>query len=179
MVALKLPKLKWEGFKDPWVRFSVRFAVLVLLSEVIYYGVLLDSGPMNLYLEWAARVSGYLLQVLGEEVTIKGNIISGAKFVVQISSECDAVQLCAVLLSAIVSFQAPLPSKLIGMVLGLLWLQAVNFVRIVSLFLVGVYKPRSFQTVHESLWPVILIAVTLLTWILWARRAQRQTPQPT
>ena len=176
MAVFKLPKLKW--LRDPWVRFSVQFAVLVLLSEVVYYGVLLDSEPLGVYLAWTARVSGRILELLGSEVVVRGNTISGKGFAVQISSECDAVQLCAVLLSAIVSFQAPLLSKLIGMVLGVLWLEAVNFVRIVSLFLVGVSFPASFQTAHETVWPLVLIAITLVTWILWAQRAVRGVPQP-
>jgi len=172
---MAIPKL---SNLDPWVRFSVQFAVLVIISEVIYYGLLLDSAPMDVYLAWAARVSGRALQIIGQEVTIQGNIISGSKFAVKISSECDAVQLCAILLSAIVSFQAPLRSKVVGMVLGLVWLEAVNFVRIVSLFLVGITRPDAFQTAHETVWPIVLIAITLATWIFWARRAVRETPQP-
>jgi exosortase H (IPTLxxWG-CTERM-specific) len=177
MVALKLPKLKWGVFRDPWVRFSVLFAVLVLLSEVYYYGVLLDSEPMRVYLEWAARVAAWGLNLIGEEVTVKGNTITGPAFAVQISPECDAVQLCAVLLSAIVSFQANLTSKLVGMVLGLIWLQSVNFVRIISLFYVGSYHGDSFVITHETIWPTILIAITLMTWIFWARYTQREGPQ--
>ena len=172
MANLKLSNI------DPWVRFSVQFALLVIISEVIYYGLLLDSGPMEVYLAWAARVSGWLLQIIGQEVTVRGNTISCNGFAVQISSECDAVQLCAVLLSAIVSFQAPMRSKVVGMVLGVLWLEAVNFVRIVSLFLVGVARPNAFQTAHEMVWPMVLIAITLATWVFWARRAVREVPQP-
>lgn len=172
MANLKLSNL------DPWVRFSVQFALLVIISEVIYYGLLLDSGPMEVYLAWAARVSGRILQVIGQEVSIHGNTISGTKFAVQISPECDAVQLCAILLSAIVSFQAPIRSKVLGMVLGVVWLEAVNFVRIVSLFLVGVARPNAFQTAHEMVWPMVLIAITLSTWVFWARRAVREVSQP-
>ena len=178
-VSLRLPKLKWERFKDPWVRFSVQFAVLVLIAEVFYYGVLLDSEPLAVYLAWAARVSAHILQFIGIDVTINGNTIGGGGFAVQISPECDAVQLCAVLLAAIVSFAAPLRTKVVGMLLGLLWLQAVNFVRIVSLYLVGVSWPSVFQTAHETVWPVILIAITLGTWMIWAERAVREASQPT
>lgn len=173
-----MPKLKWEGFRDPWVRFSVRFAVLVLISEVLYYGVLLESQPMDVYLEFLARVSAGILQFLGLDVEVNGNAVGGGGFAVQISAECDAVQLCAILLSAIVSFNAPLGSKLVGMALGLLWLQAVNLLRIVTLYLVGVNWSSVFQTAHETVWPVLLIAITLVTWMYWARRTM-DVPQPT
>lgn len=174
----KLPKLKWEGFDDPWVRFSAQFAVLVILSEGVYYGLLLDSEPMGAYLAWTARISGQMLEFIGVEVSVRGNNIGGGGFAVQISPECDAIQLCAVLLAAIVSFEAPLRSKAVGMVLGVVWLEAVNFVRIVSLYLVGAARPSVFQTAHEMVWPVILIAITLATWVFWARRAVREEPQP-
>lgn len=174
MPDFRLPKLKWSGFRDPWVRFSVQFAVLVILSEVIYYGVLLGSEPMSVYLAWTARVSGQILQFLGTDVSVRGNTIGGGGFAVQISPECDAIQLCAVLLAAIVSFKAPLRYKVLGMLSGVVWLEAVNFVRIVSLYLVGVARPSIFQTAHETVWPVILIAITLATWVFWARHAVRE-----
>ena len=173
MANLKLSNL------DPWVRFSVQFAVLVIISEVIYYGLLLDSAPMDVYLAWAARASAGILEIVGQEITTRGNTIASEKFAVTISSECDAVQLCAILLSAIVSFQAPMRSKVVGMVLGVVWLEAVNFVRIVSLFLVGVARPNAFQTTHEMVWPMVLIAITLATWIFWARLAVREVQEPT
>jgi exosortase H (IPTLxxWG-CTERM-specific) len=158
------------------VRFSAQFAALVILSEVIYYGVLLGSEPMGVYLAWTARRSGQILQFLGTEVSVRGNTIGGGGFAVQISPECDAVQLCAVLLAAIVSFNAPLRHKAVGMVLGVVWLESVNFVRIVSLYLVGAARPGIFQTAHETIWPVILIAITLATWVFWARRAVQEDP---
>ena len=165
-------------FADPWIRFSALFAVLVLLSEVIYYGVLLGSAPMVTYLGLVARVSGEILGFLGTEVSVRGTTISGGGFAVQISPECDALQLCAILTAAIVAFEAPLPSKLVGMALGVLWLTLLNFVRIVSLYFVGSHEPSIFQTAHETVWPVILIAITLATWVFWAQRALPGEPQP-
>jgi exosortase/archaeosortase family protein len=89
---------------------------------------------------------------------------------VQISPECDALQLCGILSAAIIAFRAPLHRKLIGIALGVAWLQIVNFARIVSLFFVGASKAVPFDTAHEVVWPAVLIAITIATWIVWARR---------
>lgn len=173
----RLPK-PTRFFEDPWIRFSALFAVLVLLSEVTYYGVLLESALMNAYLGVMARISGELLGILGTEISVRGTTLSGGGFAVQISPECDALQLCAILTSAIVAFEAPLRSKLVGMVLGVIWLTLLNLVRIVSLYFVGSYDPSVFETAHETVWPVILIALTLASWVFWARRAVSEDPLP-
>ncbi|NQZ98319.1 MAG: hypothetical protein HRU01_17605, partial [Myxococcales bacterium] len=64
-------------FEDPWIRFSALFAVLVLLSEVIYYGVLLESALMDAYLGVMARISGELLGILGTDISVRGTTLSG------------------------------------------------------------------------------------------------------
>ena len=81
-----MANLKFSNL-DPWLRFSLQFAALVIISEVIYYGWLLDSAPMQDYLAWTARLSGRILGIIGQEVTIHGNTVSGSRWAVKISSE--------------------------------------------------------------------------------------------
>ena len=50
---------------------------------------------------------------------------------------------------------------------------ALNLIRVMSLYLVGVHFPNAFNTVHEEIWSVLLVIATVcltITWIGWARR---------
>ena len=91
-------------------------------------------------------------------------------FLIDITPECDAVQLQALLASAIVSFPASRRHKGLGLQVTISWLQAVNFVRIVSLYFIGSHFDEDvFHSSHEVVWPILLILIAIATWVLWAR----------
>lgn len=156
---------------DPWLRFALVFALLAVASEVVYYGFALDSELFQKYLGTLAQLSGLILAQLTEGITVRGTVISGEIFSVQIAEGCDAYRICALLSSAMIAFPAPLSTKAWGLALGLLWLNALNFVRIVGLFFIGAYYYPHFQQSHEVYFPIFLICMTVLAWILWVRRA--------
>ena len=156
---------------DPWVRFTGLFAILAIATEILYYAWILGSPALDIYLSLLASVSGLILNVVGQDVEVVGTSIWNGAFMVDIAPECDAIQLCTLLMSAIIAFPAQLGKKLIGLLIGLSWLQIVNFTRIASLYFVGAHFAEStFRNAHEVVWPVVLIIVTMLTWIAWARR---------
>ena len=59
-------------------------------------------------------------------------------------------------------------TRLRGVVAGVAWLQAINFGRILSLYFVGAAVPSAFVTMHQIVWPTVLIVVTIATWVIWA-----------
>ena len=75
---------------------------------------------------------------------------------------------CAV--AAVLAFPASWKSRLAGLGLGILAIQAVNLVRVVALFLTGVYFPRIFDTSHTVIWQTVVILFGVLLWIFWANR---------
>jgi exosortase/archaeosortase family protein len=54
-----------------------------------------------------------------------------------------------------------------------LLLLILNLVRIVSLFLIGVYSPRIFALTHIDVWQALFIFLAVLLWILWLLWATR------
>ena len=162
----------------PWIRFALVFGALAIGSELLYYGVILESEGFHAYLAVLARISGLLLDWMGQDVSVTGAQISNARFAVLVSDGCDAIQICALLSAAVIAFPAPLQRRLRGVVLGILWLQLLNFVRIVSLFLIGAYFASGFSPAHKVVWPTFLIVVTIATWIFWVRQEARVEPDP-
>jgi exosortase H (IPTLxxWG-CTERM-specific) len=157
----------------PWIRIALVFAALAIGSELAYYGWILDSQVFQLYLGALARVSGVLLDLLDQDVSVSGAQISNSHFAVQVADGCVAIQICALLSAAVIAFPAPLSRRLRGVLLGVLWLQFLNFLRIASLFLIGAYYGGGFQAAHKVVWPGVLIVVTIATWIFWVRREAR------
>jgi len=162
-----------DAGRDPWLRFALTFGALALLSEVVYYGLALESGPFQRYLELLARISAAILTPLTEGINVRGTLISGSLFSVEIARGCDAYRICALLAAAMLAFPATWRQKAIGLVLGLLVLNLMNFVRICGLYFIGgLYYPE-FHRAHTIYFPVFLIAVTVTVWIVWVRWVTR------
>ncbi|MCP4613152.1 MAG: exosortase H [Planctomycetes bacterium] len=120
-----------------------------------------------------AKVSGALLAVLGQDITVTGKSIHSPRFSVRIIRGCDAVEAIALYVCAVLAFPLPFLKKLSGIIAGTLLLLILNLIRIVSLFLIGVYSRRIFDLMHIDVWQAIFIFFAVLLWILWLLWATR------
>ena len=93
-----------------------------------------------------ARASGAALNLLGQHVTMQGTVIRNARFAVNIRNGCNGVEAMLIFLAAVLAFPASWKSRLAGLGLGILAIQVVNLVRVVALFLTGIYFPKIFTT---------------------------------
>lgn len=117
-----------------------------------------------------ARVSGAALNLLGQHVALRGTVIQGPHFAVNIRNGCNGVEAMLIYLAAVLAFPAPWLWRLGGLALGILAIQAVNLVRVVSLYLTGVYLPRIFDASHTVIWQSVVILFGVLLWVFWANR---------
>jgi len=161
-----------EG-RGPWLRFALTFGSLAIASEVLYYGVILESAAFEAYLTLLANVGGAFLHLFDSDVAVHSTRISSGLFAVQIAQGCDAIQVCALLAAAVIAFPVKFKYKLRGLVLGIGTLQVLNLMRIVTLFWIGAYFSEVFQTSHEVVWPGILIVLTIVIWVVWVRWEER------
>ena len=117
-----------------------------------------------------AQVSGAVLDLIGQNVTMQGTIIRNARFAVNIRNGCNGVEAMLIFLAAVLAFPASWRSRLLGLGIGILAIQAVNLVRVVVLFLTGVYFPSLFDASHTVVWQTLVILSGVLLWIFWANR---------
>lgn len=164
--------------RDPWFRFALTFGVLALGCEVLYYAVLVDSDPLIHYLEALAFVAAGVLRTFGIAAEVNHTLINSGDFAVQIAHGCDAIQICALYGCAVIAFPTPLRAKLVGLGVGIVWLQLLNQVRIVTLVLIGRYHESIFEDAHFTIWPSILIVITVVSWIAWVRWVTRDATGP-
>jgi exosortase H (IPTLxxWG-CTERM-specific) len=159
-----------------WRRYRRELTFLALFI------VLLGGGFTLISVNWVndhaiepftagiARASGVALNLLGQHVTQNGTILRNARFAVNIRNGCNGVEAMLIFLAAVLAFPASWRSRITGLVLGTIAIQIVNLIRVVALFLTGIYFPRIFDTSHTVIWQTIVILVGVLLWIFWANR---------
>src|SRR6185295_14028841 len=138
------------------------------LTFLILFLVLLAGGFTLISINWVndhavepftagiAKASGAALNLLGQDVTMQGTVIRNSRFAVNIRNGCNGIEAMLIFLAAVLAFPATWRSRLIGLTLGILAIQVVNLVRVVALFLTGVYFPRIFESSHTVIWQTIV-----------------------
>jgi exosortase H (IPTLxxWG-CTERM-specific) len=117
-----------------------------------------------------AQGGGLILKALGQQVDVRGTTISGTRFAVNINNGCNGIEAMLILLAAIGSFPATLRARLVGLGIGALIVQILNEIRIVTLYLIGAYKPSMFQVFHTAVWQVVVILAAIVFFLQWSAR---------
>jgi exosortase H (IPTLxxWG-CTERM-specific) len=156
----------WSG-RHPVFSFLTVFAILMGLFYAFALFTPFYERHFPRYLDFNARLSGYILKFLGQDITVSGASISSPAFSVAIRQGCDAIEPTVLFICAVLAFPAPFPSKIPGIITGTLFLAVLNLVRVVTLFLTGVYFPDAFQFMHVEAWQGLFIFLAVLSWVLW------------
>ena len=152
-----------------------------VLFLVKFFGILLGAylliawNPVNDHVivpftAGVARVSGTLLQWIGQPVDVIGTVIRSSRFGVNINNGCNGVEAMLILLASIVAFPASLKARAAGLALGALVVQLLNAVRIVTLYLLGAYQPRLFDMFHTAVWQILVILSAIVFFLFWSAR---------
>jgi exosortase H (IPTLxxWG-CTERM-specific) len=118
-----------------------------------------------------ADISVWLIQVFDDNVIATANVIRDGTsgFGVRIERGCNGVEALIILFAAIFAFPAPLKNKLVGFAIGFFAIQALNLVRIISLFYLGQWNQVAFEWFHLYLWQALIILDALVVWLVWLR----------
>ncbi len=172
-------------------RQTTRRSGFVFVRILVVFGLLLGSyyafAATELYQTWIFHpyvvvntdLSGRILSLLGFEMVVTEVSLSSPEFALTIGPGCDGLEPTALFVAAVLAFAAPLALKLPALAIGVPLLASLYLVRIVSLFLVGIYYPRWFHTMHVEVWQVIYITFAMVffaVWLLWATRPQAPSP---
>ena len=155
-----------------WRRPESRFLILFLSILGISFTVI-ALRPVNdafvvPYTTLIAKVSGIILGLLGEDITMNGCVLRSPRFAVTIYNGCNGLITSLIFVSGVLAFPARWSAKIIGVVGGLLAIQAINLVRIISLFYIGIYLPKLFNSSHIFIWQSLVILAGVALWITWA-----------
>lgn len=152
----------------------LRFFLLFLLILAGLFAFELTPPGQALVRPWTAGLTGLcasLIAPFDAGIVSYGNVIHNPAngFGVAIEAGCNAVEACIVLAAAMLAFPAPWRHKLMGLALGMIAVQAINILRIVSLFYLGQWRMDAFEFAHLYLWQGLIMLDVLVVWLIWIR----------
>jgi len=164
---------KWKQIW-PILLFVLGFVVLMVLFYAFWLSDYSKSNFQPLVVSVNARVSSFILNLFGMGTAPAGGVIASTQYSVSIARGCDAMEAMALFGSALLAFPAKWKFKLIGFFAGIAILFFLNIVRIVSLFLTGVYFPSVFEFMHVEVWQALFIIFALGLWIFWIKWTKKE-----
>ena len=165
-------------WRRPESRFLVLFIAILAVSFTVIALKPVNDTAVVPYTGLIAKVSGYALMLLGEEITINGVVLSSPRFTVTIYNGCNGLITSLIFISAVLAFPARWSAKLLGVVGGLAAIQVINLIRIISLFYIGIYLPQLFNQSHIFVWQSIVILAGVCLWIFWAHNFATSKAEP-
>ncbi len=118
-----------------------------------------------------ATISASITQLFDASVQSHGIILQSTTngTAVSIQPGCNGIEAMICLTAAIVAFPASWKSKAYGLFFGYLAIQALNIVRIISLFYLLQWDKQWFEWAHLYLWQALIILDALIVFIIWVR----------
>ena len=153
------------------IRFFILFTVLLVGLFTLEILQPAEKYVILPFTSFIADISVWIIQLFDDNVMSISNVIRDKTtgFGVRIERGCNGVEAVIILFAAIFSFPAPIKHKLIGFTIGFFAIQALNLVRIVSLFYLGQWNQVAFEWFHLYLWQALIIMDALVVWLVWLR----------
>lgn len=167
-----------SGARRLVLRFLAVFAAIMAAFYVVWVLPVVRDDLFPHYLHWNAAAAAFVLRLLGHAAESSGAFLRSPEFSLEVGRGCDAVQPVMLFLAALIAMPAPRRAKVRGALAGVALLVSLNLVRIVSLFLIGLYREDLFHLMHVDVWQSVFIFVALLLWLLWALWALKPAPPP-
>ncbi len=163
-------------------RFILIF-ILVLLS--LFTLEMLEPVQLHVvepFTGLLAKLSAQLILPFDNTVVAYGKVLqfSDTGFAVSIESGCNGVEATIVLIAAVLAFPAGWRARALAITLGFIAVQAMNIVRIISLFYLGNWNLDFFSWIHLYLWPALIMLDVLIVFVVYLRylSAEPATPSP-
>jgi len=157
----------------------LRFFLIFLVIQGVLFTTEMLQPVQNLvvipFTEGVAAVSAWLVLLFDPNVVSEGIVLRDVTngFAVAIQAGCNGVEATIVLVAAMLAFPSPWKHKLGGILIGFLLVQALNLVRIISLFYIGQWNMQVFEWMHLYLWQALIMLDVLIIFLVWLRYLPR------
>ena len=155
-----------------WARRALALTIVVVslgLALAVYFKAF-GTGAVEAVSRWTAQSSGLALGLLGNSVTVDGNVVSTERFAYQVVAECTALGPLLLYLAAVLAYPSGWRGKVWGVGLGLVAIGLINQLRMVSLFYIGAYASSHLDVAHLLVWQGLIILSVVLLWLYWMQR---------
>ena len=167
----------------------LRFFILFLVIQATLFGLELTPPAQHWFVEpWTyalAQISTAIVTFFDPNVVAIGKVMRSTRngFAVSIEAGCNGVEATIVLIAAMLAFPAPWKNKLVGLAAGIVAVQGLNILRVISLFYLGQWDYKVFEWAHLYVWQALIMLDVLVVWLIWVRtlpgaRDDRAPPSP-
>lgn len=174
---------RWKAFlsgKSPIFNFLVRFLGVLLPFYVLWSTAFFKNYVLATWNEINTWLASFVLNIFGAGTEAIGDRLVGPSASLQVFEGCDGIEPTMLLVAGIIAFPAARRHKLRGLLYGSLFILGLNFVRILSLYVVAVAWPAGFEFMHIEFWQVVFILIAVLVWLYWiSKSAPQAVPQVT
>ena len=157
----------------------LRFFVLFLVIQATLFGLELTPPAQQWFVEpWTAtlaKISTAIVTAFDPNVIATGKVMRSTTngFAVSIEAGCNGVEATIVLVAAILAFPSTWKHKLMGLAAGIVAVQGLNVVRVISLFYLGQWDFQVFEWAHLYVWQALIMLDVLVVWLIWVRTLPR------
>lgn len=173
-VQLWIVKLSPHPMGKTSLKPRVVFVAKFLIALVGFYAVV-ALNPVNDHVivpftEVVARASALVLRATSERVEVVGTLIRSPRFAIDVKNGCNGIEAMLLLAAAMLAFPASLRSRLMGLAVASVAIQALNLLRLSSLFWLGAYHRKIFEFFHIAVWQSIIILAAIAMFVVWGRK---------
>jgi len=160
----------------PMIRFITLFFVYLGVLFTLEVMAPVDRFVILPFTAAIAKVSVWIVGLFDAHAVAYGKVLQSTSngFAISIERGCNGVEAVIILVSAMLAFPAPWKNRLIGLGLGFLAIQALNLVRIISLFYLGQWNRVWFDWFHLYLWQALIVLDALVAFLIWLRYLPRR-----
>jgi exosortase H (IPTLxxWG-CTERM-specific) len=153
------------------VRFLILFLVILVALFAAELTQPVQSAIVIPWTEALVRICAGLITLVDSRVAIFGKVLQSTTngFAISIEAGCNGIEAAIVLIAAMLAFPAPWKHRVIGILAGLTAVQALNVVRVISLFYLGQWSLTAFEWAHFYLWQALIMLDVLIVWLIWIR----------
>lgn len=158
------------------LRFMLLFLVLLVALFVAELWQPVEQYVIDPFTAAIAQVCVFIVDLFDPHAIAHGKILQSTSngFAISIERGCNGVEAVIILVSAMLAFPAPWKFKLAGIGVGFVAIQAVNVVRIISLFYLGQWNRFWFDWFHLYLWQALIVLDALVVFLIWLRWLPRE-----
>jgi exosortase H (IPTLxxWG-CTERM-specific) len=156
-------------------KFFVLFVVILVSLFAVELTPPVQSAVVIPWTEALVRISAGLITTVDSHVAVFGKILQSTRngFAISIEAGCNGIEAAIMLIAAMLAFPAPWKHRVIGIVAGLIAVQTLNVVRVISLFYLGQWSVQAFNWAHLYVWQALIMLDVLIVWLIWIRALPR------
>lgn len=165
---------EWNRKNRSSLRFFLLFSIYISFFLLFFNMSEEFKSMLNVLSIKEAKITSWILRLFSIKVqSVNSIIFCSPEFAIKIAPGCTAIKQLGFYIAGVLAYKCTLMHKFIGIVLGIVIISFTNFIRLISLFLIGIYARPQFNIFHEVFWEILMILIVFFTWLLCINRIRQ------